>query len=231
MLFSTSGVCKINFGLAQKKHSTQNSPRHPGWFINIHSKLTDTTRSRVVVVDDINLGGRCSVFGSEGKRMQTLGVGSPRVFFHRNLLCWSFQSRKIEKTRCRTPRPTVFSKGCFNSVMIPNFFTIGNGCFNWFFKKHPTWKTGWPWGSRYLRTAAEIWRSRKWNLATEHQTEGRHGRFHEKLFRSSRTMKSLQTMQSNTLIRRGFPTLPVDCTITTAWTKSECYEKDLLPSS
>ena len=102
------------------------------------------------------------------------------------------------------------------------------GCF----KKHPTSKTGWPWGSRYLRTAAEIWRSPKWfdNLATEHQTEGRHGRFHEKLFRSSRTMKSLQTHAvGNTLIRRGFPTLPVDCTNKNSMNqKRECYEKDLL---
>lgn len=102
------------------------------------------------------------------------------------------------------------------------------GCF----KKHPTSKTGWPWGSRYLRTAAEIWRSPKWfdNLATEHQTEGRHGRFHEKLFRSSRTMKSLQTHAvGNTVNKARFSD-------NAGWLhynnsmnqKRECYKKDLL---
>ena len=92
----------------------------------------------------------------KGKRPKPL-VGSPRILYHRNLLCWSFQSKwdnnmwvfpKIggvspkmdgenngkpyqngwfggkthyfRKHPCRTPRPTIYFKGCFNWMMMMN---------------------------------------------------------------------------------------------------------------
>ena len=193
MLFSTSGVCKINFGLAQKKHSTQNKhyPGIPTTIKTMGVNITTIDYLRVLIIEigstiilmvveaqglSIQADSLTSIANSQIQleeswswmtltwaRRVWLGrkngrnpwVGSPRVLFigiccvgafkvNETTTCGCFPTLGVfppkwmvkimensfkwmiwgyhyfRKHPCRTPRPTIYFKGCFNWMMMMN---------------------------------------------------------------------------------------------------------------